>query len=156
MTLLLALLWLASAAPGTTAAERGRQAAEAEVTTATVFGIGGQGNTFAFVFDRSGSMSEYEGRPLAAVNLGLTGWTVTSWSCSAERCSYSFSTCSLAVDCDHDYEYEQEHGQGTARPRQSEIDGAWSQIVRPRRIRPCRTSPSPLQNHWLGRAPVRA
>jgi hypothetical protein len=41
------------------------------VTTATVFGIGGQGNTFAFVFDRSGSMSEYEGRPLAAAKAEL-------------------------------------------------------------------------------------
>jgi hypothetical protein len=69
LTLLLALLWLAPSAPCGTAAERGREAAE--VTTATVFGIGGRGNTFAFVFDRSGSMSEYEGRPLAAAKAEL-------------------------------------------------------------------------------------
>jgi hypothetical protein len=41
------------------------------VTRLSVFGVEGQGSTFVYVFDRSGSMSEYEGRPLAAAKSEL-------------------------------------------------------------------------------------
>jgi hypothetical protein len=42
-----------------------------EVTRTDVFGIEGRGSTFVYVFDRSGSMTEYQGRPLAAAKAEL-------------------------------------------------------------------------------------
>jgi hypothetical protein len=42
-----------------------------DVTRTSVFGVEGQGSTFVYVFDRSGSMSEYGGRPLAAAKSEL-------------------------------------------------------------------------------------
>jgi hypothetical protein len=37
-----------------------------DVTRTSVFGIEGRGSTFVYLFDRSGSMSDFGGRPLAA------------------------------------------------------------------------------------------
>jgi hypothetical protein len=37
-----------------------------------VFGLEGEGSTFIYVFDRSGSMGDYEGRPLVAAKRELT------------------------------------------------------------------------------------
>ena len=42
-----------------------------EVTRTSVFGIEGQGSTFMYLFDRSGSMADFEGRPLAAAKAEL-------------------------------------------------------------------------------------
>jgi von Willebrand factor type A domain len=42
-----------------------------EVTRTSVFGLEGQGSTFVYLFDRSGSMSDFEGRPLAAAKAEL-------------------------------------------------------------------------------------
>lgn len=40
-------------------------------TSTEVFGITGQGSKFVYVFDRSGSMSDYNGRPLQAAKMEL-------------------------------------------------------------------------------------
>jgi hypothetical protein len=42
-----------------------------QITRTDVFGIEGRGSTFVYVFDRSGSMTEYQGRPLAAAKAEL-------------------------------------------------------------------------------------
>ncbi|MCY2988334.1 MAG: hypothetical protein NTY19_10795 [Planctomycetota bacterium] len=42
-----------------------------EVTRTSVFGLEGQGSTFVYLFDRSGSMSDFDGRPLAAAKAEL-------------------------------------------------------------------------------------
>lgn len=45
---------------------------QAQTTRTTVFGVSGTGHRFVYVFDRSGSMAGFGGRPLAAAKRELT------------------------------------------------------------------------------------
>ena len=49
----------------------GQVLGQANQARTTVFGVTGQGRRFAYVFDRSGSMSGFQGRPLAAAKREL-------------------------------------------------------------------------------------
>ena len=48
-----------------------RQGGEAEGTSTEVFGVTGVGTKFVYVFDRSGSMANFDGRPLRAAKMEL-------------------------------------------------------------------------------------
>ena len=57
---------------GQTSLTRGGQIGEGNKVRTTVFGLSGSGDRFVYVFDRSGSMAGFGGRPLAAAKRELS------------------------------------------------------------------------------------